>query len=190
MWEASNARRTSRPFQRRAADRTQAQASQEHGKQEETVRRRWASTPNKVETVPTWADTVAGRLAEDDPRMINAQQQITRTQEDVRAVHARQGKEREALRISIYGRTRTTSGGATVRANEWAKQAEQARHILEQIEALPVDQAAALIREQAQARQAAERAQAQRAAQVQGAEGERSRPDQRRSGPERGGLGR
>ncbi|MHB1173358.1 MAG: MobF family relaxase [Lacisediminihabitans sp.] len=190
MWEASNARRPARTFQRRAADRSQGQASQEHGKQAETVRRRWTSTPTGIETVPTWADTVAGRLAEDDPRVIDAQQQITRTQNEIRALQARQGKEREALRISIYGRSSTSSGGAAARANEWAKRAEQARRILAQIEALPADQAAALLREQAQARQAAERAQAERAAQGRGAEGERSWPDQRRSGPERSGFGR
>ena len=51
MWEASNARRTARAFQRRAAGRIQAQVSREHAEQETTMRRRWGSTPTRSEMV-------------------------------------------------------------------------------------------------------------------------------------------
>lgn len=88
------------------------------------------------------------------------------------------------LHRNIYGRTYTT-GGATARANEWAKQAEQARRVLLQIESLPVDQAATLIRERAKAQKVAERAIAERAAHVRDSEREPRQASRVLSGAER-----
>ena len=188
MREAANARRTARTFQRRRAVRTRTQASREHGEQETTVRRRWGSTPTRIETVQVWAEAVAGRLAEDDPRVIDAQQHVTQGWKDAQGLSARQWKERDALRTSIYGRNRI-SGSATTRTDEWAKRTDQARRLRVQIEALSIDQAAVLIREHAEAQQAAERAVAERAAHVRESEPDPRRNSQYRPPYGRGGVG-
>ena len=182
MWDASGDRRSARAFQRRSADRIQARASKEYSELEASVLQRWGSTPNTTAGVPTWAASTADRLTENDPRVIEIRQQMVSEQEKLHVLHARQGRERDALRKSIYGQTRTT-GSAATRADGWARQVEAARRLLAQIEALPIDQAAAFIRGRAEAQKAAERALAERAARVR-------EPDQRsslsrRQGPER-----
>ena len=186
MWEASNSRPSR--IQRQAADRTRAQAVREYDEQEATVRRRWGSTPTRSEAVQAWAETAVGRSIEDDPRVIDALQQIAQVRENVQGLHAQQMRERDALRMSIYGRTRTR-GSAATRSDEWTKRAEEAHDLLAQIEALPIDQAAAFIREHAEAQRAVERAVAERAALIHESERDPRRTSEYRPPFGRGGRG-
>ena len=165
MWDVSGDRRSVRAFQRRSAARVQARAIKELGELEATMSRRWSSMPNTTMALPTWAASTAGHVAENDPRVIETRQRAASEQERLHALHARQRRECDALRRSIYGRART-AGGAATRAEGWARQAEEARRLLGQIEALPIDQAAVLIRERIEVQKAAERALAERAALV------------------------
>ncbi|WP_235201449.1 AAA family ATPase [Microbacterium sp. CH12i] len=185
MWDASADRRSARGFQRRGADRAQVRASTEHGELEAATTRRWGSTPGTTAGVPTWSASATGRIAENDPRVSQKRRQATIEQEKLHALQTRQGRERDVLRESIYGQVRI-AGSAVTRADGWARQADEARRHLGQIEALPIDQAAALIGEHAEAQKADERAPAERAAQMR-------EPEQRRSpshgrGAERDGL--
>lgn len=186
MWEASNARPSR--IQRRAADRTRAQAIREYDEQEATVRRRWGSTPASPEAVQAWAEAAVGHLVEDDPRVIDVQGEVTRAQEGSRCLHAQQMRERDELRARIYGRTHSR-GSAVTRADEWGEQAEQARRFLAQIEALPVAQAATFIYERAEEQEAAEHAAAERAARLRGPERQSSSPTQHNQRPDCNGIG-
>ncbi|WP_354478070.1 MobF family relaxase [Marisediminicola sp. UYEF4] len=161
MWDASNTRPS--PILRRSADRRRTQAVREYDDQEAAVRRRWGSTPVTPRAVQAWAETAVGRLVEDDSRMLDAQRHVAQVKEESQDLHARQGSDRDALRIGICARTRI-SGSVTTHAVEWAKRAEQARSLLAQIDALPIDQVATLIREQAEAQVAADHAAVDRAA--------------------------
>lgn len=96
-------------------------------------------------------------------------------------------RESAALHRQVLGSA--TPSTASTRAADWRARAEQARHDLTEIEALPVAEAAQLVRERAARaeaeRQAAERAQAVREARA--AQLGRSRPSSEhgRTGPER-----
>lgn len=186
MWEASSSRPSR--IQRRAVDRTRAQTVRDYDEQEAIMRRRWGSTPASPEAVQTWAETTVNRLVEDDPRMIDAQRQVTQVREGSQGLHARQMRERDALRTSIYDRTRTR-GSAATRSDEWTKRAAEVRDFLAQIEALPIDQAAAFIREHAEAQHAVERAVAERSALIRESERDPRRTSEYRPPFGRGGLG-
>lgn len=187
MWDASDDRRSAGALHRRRAERIQVQASKEHGELEAATTRRWGSTPHTIDGVPAWAASTVGHIAENDPRVSQTRQQATSEQEKLHTLHARQGRERDTLRKTIYCQARIT-GSAATRAAGWERQADEARHLLGQIEALPIDQTAALIREHTEVQKAAERARAERAARMR--EPEQRRSPSHRRGPERDGLSR
>lgn len=121
--------------------------------------------------------------------MIDTQRQVAQVREDSQDLRARQRKERDVLRMSIYGRT-SAAGSAATRTDEWAKRAEQLRLLLPQIEALPIDHAVVLIRKHAEARQIeAELALAKRAVRMRGFEDDPRHPGRDQSGAERDGIG-
>lgn len=95
---------------------------------------------------------------------------------------ARQMDERQQLRRAIY-RDPYARDSAERRATDAAQRAERDRRFLAQIEALPPEQAASLIRERTEADRIAAAALAERAARLRGPEREPHRPT--RHGPER-----
>ena len=76
--------------------------------------------------------------------MIAAQKGAERAHQQLRDLTARHMDERAALWRSIGGGQRPST--ANVRATEWRRSADEARRLLAEIEALPITEAAQLIR--------------------------------------------
>ena len=134
-----------------------------------------------------FATDVNGRMWETDPRVIETQRDAQRTHREQHRLTERQLYESTALHRQILGSA--TPSTAITRAIRWRNRAEQARHDLAEIEALPVAKAAQFVRERVARvkaeREAAERAQA--ALDVRAARLGQFRPssDHGRTGPER-----
>jgi len=179
--EAAALRSASR-LRRRSSARTQQAAGQQSRQVEANVRERWGSAPTTRQRIPSWARAVADRKAEDDPRLIEARRQTEQIQYETSKLSGRQMTERQRLRQAIY-RDTNSRVSAQSRVEHYAQRAEQHRQALARIEALPLEQAAALIREQAEAERLAAAALAERAARLRAPESDHHRPT--RHGPER-----
>ncbi|HUG49510.1 MAG TPA: MobF family relaxase [Terrimesophilobacter sp.] len=187
MWETTSARASAGRLRKRAADRAATQAAGEHHATEDTLRRRWGGLPTGAAGVPPWAEAVAGKRADADPR-------VTETRQDAQQTHLQQHRlaerhlhESAALHRQVLGST--TPSTANTRAAQWRTRAEQDRRDLAEIETLPVTEAARLVRERAARaeteREAAERTQAGRDARAARLGQFRPSNDQGRTGPER-----
>jgi hypothetical protein len=109
------------------------------------MRRRWEDVPQTPAGIAAWAEAVAGRGADADPRVIEARQDAARARQQLRHLTVHQADARAALRSSIgEGPTGVEARAAALRGG-----LELARRTLAEIEALPVAQAAQLIRERA-----------------------------------------
>lgn len=190
-WEARRDREQAGPFRRRAAARAAQDADDVLQATEDAARRRWGGVPQTDTRIPAWAEAAAGKEADADPQMVQArqdaehahdeQQQLTRAQMDARA----------SLRRRIYGDRRPVE--PVQRVAGWRARAQQARDDLARIEALPIGEAAQLVRDRA-AQAELERIAAEQAKEVAAARAAklawyRPSSDHRRSGPERNGLG-
>lgn len=147
MWETQAARASAGRLRKRAAERAATEAAGEHRATEDAVRRRWGGLPTRAAGVEPWAEAVAGKQADADPR-------VTETRQETEQAHREQGRlaerhlcESVALRRTVLGSA--TPSTASTRAAGWRARAEQARHHLAQIEALPVTEAAQLVRDRA-----------------------------------------
>jgi len=180
--DADAARRAAGRLRRRSAERTRLTAEQDRAVVEAAVRDRWGSTPTAPDRVPAWSEAVAGRQADADPRVAGARQDAERIQHETSRMTARQMDERHQLRRAIY-RDPYARDSAERRATDAAQRAERDRRFLAQIETLPPEQAAALIRARAEADRIAAAALAERTARLRGPEREPNHPTP--SGPER-----
>ncbi|PDQ34205.1 MAG: hypothetical protein B5766_12175 [Candidatus Lumbricidophila eiseniae] len=151
------------------------------------MRRCWGGLPTGAQGVEPWAEAFAGKRADADLRVTELRQEAEQARREQNRLAERHLRESVALRRQVLGSA--TPSTVSARAAGWRARAEQARHDLAQIEALPVAEAAQLVGElaaRAEAeRQAAERAQAAREARA--AQLGRSRPssDHGRTGLER-----
>lgn len=185
MWEATAARSTAGRLRKRAGQRAATEAVGEHRATEDTVRRHWGGLPTGVTGVRAWAEAVAGKRADIDPRVTEARRDAEQTNREQRTLAQRHLYESGALRQQVFGSA--TPSTAITRATQWRTRAEQARSDLAEIETLPVIEAAQLIHDltaRAEAeRVAAERAQAARDARA--AQFGSPSTDHDRTGPER-----
>ncbi|HWL01684.1 MAG TPA: MobF family relaxase [Microbacteriaceae bacterium] len=187
MWEAQTARDQAGRLRKRATGRAATEAANTHRATEDAVRRRWGGLPTGAGAVEPWAERVAGAQADADPRVAETRQEAQQAHREEARLAERHLRESTGLRLKVLGSA--TPSTASTRAAGWRARAEQARHDLAQIEALPVTDAVQYVRElaaRAEAeRQAAERAQAAREARA--AQFGRPRPstDHGRTGPER-----
>lgn len=187
-WEARRERDRAGPLRRRATARAVQDADGALRATEDAARRRWGGVPQADTRIRAWADAAAGKQADADPQVVQvrqdaeyarrAQQQLARAHMDARA----------SLRRRIYGDQRPVD--PIQRVADWRTRAQQARDELAQIEALPISEAAQLVRDRtAQAeleRIAAEQAKAAAAARAAKlARFPSPSSDHRRSGPER-----
>lgn len=148
--------------------------------------------PQTTANVPLWAENVANAQADTDPRVGDANRDAEHTHREQQRRAERRADERAALRGRIFGNQ--PPGTAEARAVQWRGRAEQARGGLAEIEALPVTEAARVVRDRT-ARVEAERAAADRtqaardarAAQLHQFQSPSS--DHERRGPERDGIG-
>lgn len=183
MWAASDAHATARGLGKRRAARALSAVSQEHLTIEANGRARWSTLPETVAGVESWAASVGQREAGTDPLVEVALERAGAALQAKHQLAARQMQERANLRRQVFGDRKPSDPRA--QAARWQKRAEIGRRDLAAIEALPVVEAAELIRERTEAQQAAERALTERAARLH--ESHRWSVSPRR-GAERGGL--
>ncbi|MGV8979357.1 MAG: hypothetical protein ACOH17_15075 [Cellulomonas sp.] len=147
MWQANRALPATGRFGSRSAARTAREATQAHGAMQDAVRRDWGDVPLTTTHLPYWAQAVAEQRADTDPRVIASQQDAERAHLEQQQLTADHAAARSALRQSIGGRH--PPSGLNARAAQLRAHAQQARHHLAEIEALPSTEAAQLIRDRA-----------------------------------------
>lgn len=153
-----------------------------------TLRGRWNSVPHSEAAIAAWARAAAEREVETDSRVVGARQEAEQAYRKRQKLAHRHTRARTALTRRILGDT--TSRTAATRAIRLRSQAMKARRDLSQIEALPLAEAARLVRERIKQTEAHRLAaeQQRRAAEARGAKPGTfpARPaEPRRSGPER-----
>lgn len=152
LWDASRARSAARVFRRRSATRALTAATGEREAVETAARKRWGSFPVTAESVEAWATTVASREADAHPRVVEQRERVTGAKQEQQELAARHTQENRTLVAQAFG-DRTPSSPRKLAAR-WRAQAETARRDLSSIEALPVTEAAQLIRDRATHEQA------------------------------------
>ncbi|HEX4443871.1 MAG TPA: MobF family relaxase [Galbitalea sp.] len=164
MCEATATRARAGRLGKRAANRAATDAAREHHTIEESVFGCWGDVPQTTTGIPSWAEAVARRQVDTDPRVADANRNAEQARHEQQRRAWDRADERDTLRRGIPGNLPPSAVEA--RAAGWRKRADHARHDLAEIEALPVIDAAQLIRDRAAraetARAAAQRAQAAR----------------------------
>ena len=152
VWEASRVQSAARGFRKRGAARALAAAISEHESVETATRQRWGGIPATAAGVGAWAETVAGREADAHPRVVEQRERVNDAKREQRELTARHTQERRTIVRQAFV-DRTPSSPRKIAA-QWREQAETARRDLATIEALPVTEAAQLIRDRAAQEQA------------------------------------
>lgn len=112
-----------------------------------TARRRWGSIPAAATSVEPWAESVTSREADAHPRVIEQRQLVDAARKAQRELPAQHMEERRRLIHDVFGDLRL--GNPREYAATWRQHADAARRTLDTIEALPVTEAAQLIRDRA-----------------------------------------
>jgi len=166
MWAASAVQGTARGLNRRRTTLALSAAAEEHRTIEVAGRARWQTLPETTAGVEPWAVSVAQREADTDARVTAVQKRADEARREQQRLVARQMQERADLRRQVFGDRKPSDPRA--QATRWQERAQTARRALAAIEALPVVEAAELIRYRAKReqapREAAERALAERKA--------------------------
>lgn len=147
MWQANRALSTTSRFGRGPAARTAREAMEAHATLQDAVRDRWGDVPLSTTHLPFWAEAVADQVLHADPRVIAAQQAAEHAHLEQRELTATHTAARSALWQGIGGGYLPSSLRA--RVTELRGHAQQSRDTLTEIEALPVTEAAQLIRDRA-----------------------------------------
>ena len=147
VWETSSAHRTARGLRKRNAARALSAAVDEHRSVETAARRRWSTLPETTAALAPWAASVAEQEADADPRVTEMRERADGTRQGQQRLTARQSRERADLRRHVFG-DRTPSS-AQAQAVRWRARAAAARHDLAEIDALPITEAAQLLRARA-----------------------------------------
>lgn len=108
------------------------------------MRRRWDITPQTPTGIAGWAQRVAGQAATGDPRVVTATTAAEAARETQRQVAERHSRERAGLRRQLLGDR--AAGNLAAQVERWQERVATARRDLDTIEALPVAEAAQLIR--------------------------------------------
>lgn len=164
-WQAHHALTTAGRFGRRSATRTARDAFAAQRTTEDSVRERWGDVPHTTTHLPYWAEAAAEQQVRADPRVIEAQQSADRARLDQQKLKAAHHDAWSTLVHDVAGGHWPST--LTRRVAELRDHAHQARRELAEIDALPVGEAAQLIRDraaQAEAERLAEAARLARAA--------------------------
>lgn len=180
--DAGAALRAAGRLRRRNAERALRETNQERTAVEQSLRDRWGWAPSDPRRAEAWAEAVAGKQADAEPRVVEARQEADRIEHETGSLTRRQMDERQRLCDAIY-REPSTRLSAERRAADLTQRAAQDRRLLTQIEALPPEQAAALIRDRAEVERLVAAILAERKAQQRAAERDPYRPA--RHGPDR-----
>jgi len=164
MWEATAARSRAGRLGKRTADRAAVDAADAYRTIQDTVLAQWGDVPQTASGISSWAEIAAGRRADTDRRVTETRVDAEHAQHERWQLTDRHLRESAVLHRQVLGSA--TPSTASTRATQWRTRAKQGRRDLAQIEALPVTEAALLIRDRtarAEAeRDAAERLQAAR----------------------------
>ena len=147
MWEAQAARPSAGRLRKRAASRAATEAAGEHRATEDAVRRRWGSLPTGAGGLEPWAETVAGKQADGDPRVTETRQLAEQAHRDRQQLTARQMRESIALSQRALGGS--TPSRVVAHAAKLRKQAARDRYDLAQIETMSLHEAAQFVRDRA-----------------------------------------
>ncbi len=153
VWEASGTLRTARRLGKRSATRALTAADEERRRTEAATRRRWGSTPQTPEGIEPWAIAVAQQAVDPDPRVTETQERADDTRRAQQRLADQHIRERSNLRDRLLG-NRPAGGSPKAHALRWRDQAETSRRDLATIEALPVSEAARIVRTRAEQEQA------------------------------------
>ncbi|WP_231494863.1 MobF family relaxase [Cellulomonas sp. KRMCY2] len=170
-WQAHRALSVAGRFGRRSAAHTAREAFATHRMAENSVRRRWGDVPHTTTHLPLWAEAAAERQAVADPRVVAAQQAVDRAHLEQRELKATHQEERSNLMDEVAGGHWPSR--LAERVTDLRGHVRQARRELAEIDALPVGEAAQLIRDRAARAEAERIAEAARLARA----AERSRSD-------------
>ncbi|HEX4057670.1 MAG TPA: MobF family relaxase [Galbitalea sp.] len=164
MWEATTTHKRAGRLGRRTAGRAAADAADAYRTIEDAMLGRWGGAPQTAAGLPSWAQAVAGRQTETDPRVAEMRKDVEQAHHERRQLADRHLHESAVLHRQLLGSA--TPSTASTRAAAWRTRAEQGRRDLARIEALPITEAAQLVRTRAARaeaeREAAERVQAAR----------------------------
>ena len=152
IWEASAAHRTARGLRKRGAARELTAADEERRTIETITLRRWGSTPQTPKGIEPWAVTVAQQAANADPNVTRLQERVDEARQSQQRLTTRQSRERADLRRQVLGERAPSNPGG--QASRWRERAEATRRNLASIEALPLVEAAQLIRTRAEQEEA------------------------------------
>jgi hypothetical protein len=170
-WQAHRALNVAGRFGRRSAARTAREALATHRTAEDSVRRRWGDVPLTTTHLRFWAEAAAERHVLADPRVVAAQQATDRAHLDQQELKAAHKEARSTLMDDVAGGHWPSR--LAERVTDLRGHARQARRELAEIDALPVGEAAQLIRDRAAQAEAERIAEATRLARA----AERSRWD-------------
>ena len=98
LWTASDAHRTARGLRRRTAGRVLNAVADEHRVIEAAALRRWGSVPQMPEAIEPWANVVAQREADADPRITEACNRLDEARADQQRLTDRQVQEHAEIR--------------------------------------------------------------------------------------------
>ncbi|WP_222851801.1 MobF family relaxase [Phytoactinopolyspora mesophila] len=149
MWDASAAHRSARRFNRHTTARKLDEAAAAHRAIEQAARERWGTVAQTAESVTRWAEAVAEQRAGEDSRLIDARQRAQDARAAERQLVNRHLDECNELRRRLNsqpGIARYVQGSPENHLAQWRQRAATLRRDLAHIEALPVSEAAQLIR--------------------------------------------
>ena len=146
-FEADRARASAGRLHRRSATRTAIGANAALSEVEVSVMNRWTRLPQRAQSLEDWADDVAGRRADVDPRVVEAVEQATQTHDEQSTLTNTHVQQQTLLYGQALGGT--TPSALSRAAARLRTQAERDRADLAQLEALPTAEAVKLVRERA-----------------------------------------
>lgn len=179
---------------KRTAARDIDPAAESVEKIEQHVAQTWGTAPSLLRPVTEWAQTIATEYADDHPEVRAAEQSLSDTEAAKHQTAQRQAVERDRLTVEAYGAEQARQMRGTFRipnpradAEHARRRAAEARHIIAELDARPVAEAAEwLTQRREQQRAEREALQARQEALTRRNVGlTRTGPDQRRDGPER-----
>jgi hypothetical protein len=132
-------------FRKRTAARRAKEADAARNTAERALRDRWRDVPHSEAGMPLWAQMVAQREADVDPRLIEAKEQAKQTHQAASdAANQHTAEDATLSRRVLRG---SHSRAVTVRIEKLRKQVAQDYRYLLQLDALPPAEAAQLVRE-------------------------------------------
>ena len=177
---------------RRAARKEHQAASEQAGENRVTVIDRWGTAPSTSDELPAWVSRAAARVADRDPRVVEAREAVRAARADGKALEQQHRRERRSLLTDIFGAERVRRDPLRYELTDPDREAaqatgtaEKARREAARLRELPVQEAAARIEAQREAAEQARLAREARARTLNAPDRahDHAHPTPRREGP-------